>query len=257
MPIYFKTQGKGLDIVLLHGWGFNSDIWQPITKELIKKYRVTVMDFPGYGRSQCENDKEYNLNYVVENVLHVVPKDPAVFVGWSLGGLVATQIGLLHPEHVIGIVNVASSPKFIATENWPGMTLDAVEKFAEELQADYHALLQRFLALQGLHQDEIESIKKVLLRFGNPDQNALLAGLEILKYSDFRSCLKQMDESWCYILCRLDRIVPFAVKEKILELNQQINVRVINGGHAFFLSKHKEFINHLNEFVTCLSLKNN
>lgn len=257
MPIYYKTQGKGLDIILLHGWGFNADIWQTVTKELVNNYRVTVMDFPGYGRSDFSNGREYNLNYLVETVLKMVPKERAIFVGWSLGGLVATQIGLLHPEQVLGVVNVASSPKFIATENWPGITLDAVEKFAAELQSDYPALLQRFLALQGLPHDEIASIKNMLIKFGNPDQHALLGGLKILKNTDFRACLQQADENWCYILGRLDRIVPIAVKDEIIKLNSRINVHVINSGHAFFLSKQPEFINQINEFVKCLQLKNN
>lgn len=257
MPIYYKTQGKGLDIILLHGWGFNADIWQPVAKELSKTYRVTVMDFPGYGRSDFSNGREYNLNYLVETVLKAVPKERAIFLGWSLGGLVATQIGLLHPEQVLGVVNVASSPKFIATENWPGMTLNAVENFAQELKTDYVALLQRFLALQGLAHTEVELIKDMLLKFGKPDQRVLLAGLEILKNTDFRACLKQADENWCYLLGRLDRIVPITVKDEIIKLNSQIDVRVINGGHAFFLSKQLEFINHLNEFVKCLQLKNN
>ncbi|MGL6118711.1 alpha/beta fold hydrolase, partial [Plesiomonas sp.] len=50
--LYWQQQGQGeRDIVLLHGWGLNAEVWQPLVAELSSHYRVHTVDLPGYGRS--------------------------------------------------------------------------------------------------------------------------------------------------------------------------------------------------------------
>ena len=44
-----STMGKGPKLVLIHGWGSNSNIWIPITQKLSKMYKVYLVDIPGYG----------------------------------------------------------------------------------------------------------------------------------------------------------------------------------------------------------------
>src|SRR5690606_40123305 len=42
-------------------------------------------------------------------------------IGWSLGGLVATELALRHPHRFYSVTSVASSPYFPATADWPGI----------------------------------------------------------------------------------------------------------------------------------------
>ena len=49
--LWHRTVGKGPNLVLLHGWAFNSDVFQALVIKYKKDYRITVIDLPGHGRS--------------------------------------------------------------------------------------------------------------------------------------------------------------------------------------------------------------
>ena len=51
IQINYIQYGKGKDILLLHGWGQNIEMMKPIGDNLSDKYRITIIDFPGFGKS--------------------------------------------------------------------------------------------------------------------------------------------------------------------------------------------------------------
>ena len=52
LDINYVQYGEGVDVVLLHGWGQNIQMMDPIGKNLMEKNRVTIIDFPGFGCSE-------------------------------------------------------------------------------------------------------------------------------------------------------------------------------------------------------------
>ena len=50
LNINYIQYGSGKDIVLLHGWGQNIAMMQPLAKEF-PNHRITIIDFPGFGQS--------------------------------------------------------------------------------------------------------------------------------------------------------------------------------------------------------------
>lgn len=51
--LYWQTIGEGeRDLVLLHGWGLNAEVWSCIQARLAPHFRLHLVDLPGYGRSQ-------------------------------------------------------------------------------------------------------------------------------------------------------------------------------------------------------------
>ncbi|HET8708241.1 MAG TPA: alpha/beta fold hydrolase, partial [Pseudomonadales bacterium] len=101
-------------LVVLHGWGLNAVVWDDIMPALLKHFEVTVIELPGFGRSPMPSG-DYTLDYLVEHVLKVAP-ERAVWLGWSLGGVVATQIAAQFPMRVEALVTVATNACFVANE---------------------------------------------------------------------------------------------------------------------------------------------
>ncbi len=50
------------DLVLLHGWGLHSVVWDPVVPALLQHFQVTVIDLPGMGRSPLPKG-HYDLNF--------------------------------------------------------------------------------------------------------------------------------------------------------------------------------------------------
>ena len=86
---------KQLEIVLIHGWGLHSGIWQTLIEYLQAFANITVIDRAGYGQSPIMNHED-ELSDILANC---PPK--AVYIGWSLGVSVILQLATpteLHPS---------------------------------------------------------------------------------------------------------------------------------------------------------------
>ncbi len=143
--LYWHTCGEGKrDFVLLHGWGLNADIWHCIINRLAPHFRLHLVDLPGYGRSSGYGDM--SLSEMATVVLNQAP-EKALWLGWSMGGLVASQIALNQPEQVIGLITVSSSPCFSAQgviglgssqKYWLDLSNNCMIIFRVLLNAFYH-----------------------------------------------------------------------------------------------------------------------
>lgn len=99
----------------------NNNVWAHLLDELVAltSRPILTLELPGYG------DRENTIaEHTVESLsawLDSEISQPATLIGWSLGGLVATQFALDFPHKVSGLGLIASSPKFIAEGDWPGI----------------------------------------------------------------------------------------------------------------------------------------
>ena len=145
--LYWQTIGEGeRDLVLLHGWGLNAEVWSCIQARLAPHFRLHgrsagVRPQPGFGA--------LSLEQMTEIVLAAAPSQ-ARWLGWSLGGLVASRAALMQPQRVKGLITVASSPCFAARDEWPGIRPDVLSGFQHQLSTDFQRTVERFLALQTL-----------------------------------------------------------------------------------------------------------
>ena len=82
---------KGKDVVLLHGWGQNIEMMDPIGKALQKDFHVTIIDLPGFGKS-TEPSYAYTIyDYyeVFSELLKKLKIKKPILVGHSFGGRIS------------------------------------------------------------------------------------------------------------------------------------------------------------------------
>lgn len=248
--LWWQTEGEGkIDLVLLHGWGLNAEVWHNIIPELCAHFRLHRVDLPGYGRSYGFG--ALSLEQMAETVLaQSQAPEQAIWLGWSLGGLVAGQIALTHPERVSALVSVASSPCFTARDEWPGIKPDVLSGFQQMLNVDFQKTVERFLALQTLGTEharhDARLLKSVVLEQPIPSVGVLNGGLQILKTADLRESLSTLEMPHWRIYGQLDGLVP----RKIIELlNQQWPHSI---AHTVPKAAHAPFISHSEIFCQLL-----
>ena len=83
--------GEGKDVVLLHGWGQNIEMMDPLGKKLSDKYKVTIIDLPGHGLSEEPSPSTTIYDYadVVKEIMNYLNIDKPSLIGHSFGGRVA------------------------------------------------------------------------------------------------------------------------------------------------------------------------
>lgn len=250
--VHVEVFGQGPALVLIHGWGLNSAVWQQLAPELAQHFEVHAVDLPGFGLSH-ELNVSADLQDWVNSIAQAIDK-PAIWLGWSLGGLVATQAALSHPKLVSKLITVASSPKFAQEQDWPGIKPEVLSLFQQQLQQDFVKTLERFLAIQALGSEsakqDIMKLKQMLAQRPLPSTKALSIGLDLLDSIDLRPRLVDIDIPFLRIYGRLDSLVNQRLISKIDKLVPQSQRVVMNkASHAPFISHKEEFLDHLLTFV--------
>lgn len=89
--LHRTTVGSGPPVVLLHGMGDDSSVWDETVAELAGDFACTAVDLPGHGRSPAPDDPAaYEREAVLDALDEVLEQTgPALLVGHSLGGYLA------------------------------------------------------------------------------------------------------------------------------------------------------------------------
>lgn len=251
--LYVQSVGSGPKVVLLHGWGMHSGVWEDVVEALADHYRVTMMDLPGYGYSRLAK-AGHTLKDLSHAVAAVAPQR-ASWVGWSLGGLIAQRLAIDAPERIARLILVSSSPRFVRSADWPhAIEFKVLQQFADGLDNDYRATLKRFLALE-VHGSEgaaeqLRLLRGMVFQHGEPDPRALADGLVILEHTDLRS---EWDGIRCPTLLLMgerDNLVPAAAGAAIQALLPNARLHIFKqAGHAPFFSQLMAFIHQLRAFL--------
>jgi pimeloyl-ACP methyl ester carboxylesterase len=111
MELYFREFGQGSPVIILHGlFGF-SDNWQTIAKGLAANHLVVTPDLRNHGRSPHVPTHSYpEMAEDLKEFMEARWMFSAALVGHSMGGKVAMQLALSHPDMAERLVVVDMAP---------------------------------------------------------------------------------------------------------------------------------------------------
>jgi len=105
--LYYETAGKGPAVVLVHGGLVDSRLWNDQMKEFAKHHRVVRYDLRGFGRSAAAPQPFSHIEDL-RALMDFLKIERATVVGLSLGGIIAADFALEHPERVDRLVLVGA-----------------------------------------------------------------------------------------------------------------------------------------------------
>ena len=244
------SRGNGTPLVFIHGWGLNSAVWQPCLAQLESAFEVITVDLPGFASNQSHELSGYSLVALAELIQQAVAK-PAIYIGWSLGGLVASQITLNYPEQVLGLVTVASSPQFVERDNWPGIKASVLALFHQQLAQDTTKTISNFLKIQAMGsphiRQDVKKMRDLVMQHPQPRQQVLDDSLQLLETSDLSAQLADITQPFLRLYGKLDGLVPKQVIPVIDKLAPN------STSHVFAQASHAPFISHQAEFLAILT----
>jgi pimeloyl-ACP methyl ester carboxylesterase len=107
---YFIDQGRGPNLVLLHGLGASSFSWRHNLGPLARHFRVLAPDLPPHGRSPAPLDGDYTVAGQIRGILDFLDRrgiEQAALAGNSLGGGLALLLARDYPERFPALVLLA------------------------------------------------------------------------------------------------------------------------------------------------------
>ncbi len=220
-------------LVLIHGWGFGSAIWHPLLPYLSEYYSIILVDLPGYADNSLP--ASWELDVLTHELAALVDK-PAIWCGWSMGGLLAVEVAARFPEKVHSIVTLGTNPVFVQQQDWPhGVTVEMFTHFREELNLNADQLMRRFIAIvvQGSlkPKEHFRSLCSLMSKANNISNEVLSSGLLLLEKMDVRQHLCTLNIPNRHLLGVSDALVPVAVATDISNLNHKTQVEIIKAPH--------------------------
>ena len=243
----YTLSGDGPTVVLLHGWTCNRRFWEPQIEALSTDHRVLAPDFRGHGGSDVPING-YTLARLAEDVhemMWALDMAPAVVVGHSMGGMVAQQLAVSHPEDLSALVLVATA----AAD--PDGQLISGRIASDAVEAGYSDAFLRYLPgwfPSDGDADLREWVKSQMLR--TPERVAL--GLvEDYRDFDFRNDLPGIRVPALAVAASSDVSTAPARSEEIAGLIPGARlVTIERAGHFVQLERPGEVNTALQEFLT-------
>ncbi len=235
--IHATTQGEGRHVIILHGWGTSRAVMKPISDFFKENYKVTSIDFPGFGSSppppSAWGVAEY-AKMLKELILQLGAQRP-ILLGHSFGGRViiygVAELGIEASNLIlVDAAGIKEAPKK------SGGAFATAKKIAKVLPKPFR-------------EKVLESARE---KYGSADYLAAQGVMrEVLVKTvthDLTPMLKEIAVPSLLIWGSEDTATPLSQGEKMAELLQDASLHVIKGaGHYSFLDNPTEFYAILKE----------
>ena len=221
--------------VLISGWSMNSDIFDWLMPGLAQYFQVYLAD-----HEQLSGTIEDAADQLAEQLNFT---QPALIIGWSLGGNIALELAARHPDKVAGLCLLACTPSFIARDDWPqGLASDTFSQFQQGLKDNTNKTLRRFDLLQTQGDKQQGNLSKALQDYRKQQkpwsQADLERGLVWLETLDQRTLIKKLPQRQLWCFGNADQLVNIDTADAVQKLNPAASIITIeHSGHLPFLNK--------------------
>ncbi len=224
---------SGKNIVLLHGWGQNIEMMDPIGKRLQNDFYITIIDLPGFGKSSepTYGYTVYDYFEIVDELLRKLKIKNPIMIGHSFGG----RISIIYAakKGVEKLVLLASPFKRSVKKN------------------TFKIKLLKFLKKVPVVK-ELESYMKT--KIGSRDYRNATPIMRLILVNtvneDLTEYLKQIESPTLLIWGDLDTEAPLEDAKYAETIMKDAGLIIYQGAtHYAYLERINEVINVLNVFL--------
>jgi pimeloyl-[acyl-carrier protein] methyl ester esterase len=237
----WREAGRGLAVVLLHGWSMSSAVFAEVMDELAADFRLLAPDLRGHGVSAP------GMGYALS--------DFATDLAEWVQALDLREVAL--GGRLRRLILVGTTPRFTAAADWPaGLPELQVRAMARDLKRNYLKTMGDFFALQfageAMSRERYRRIVDFAVRGGRlPEPEVALAALETLRREDQRSALGKIDVPVLVQHGELDRITLPSAADYLAAQLPAARLDLLPGiGHAPFLSRPQEVCRRWRDFLS-------
>ncbi len=258
IPIHYTLKGSGPEtLMLIHGYGLHSGIWDQIIDDLAKSYQVLTLDLRGHGQSDKLHEG-YSVELFTEDIYqlinHLGIENPTI-LGWSLGGYIAQYYATHYP--LKKLILVCTSPTWVPEQGFPyGST-------KEEHMTSYHKLLKtpdeyyedcvRVNFMDHCTEvDKDPQAERLRAMLHANDKYALAAIIDYFtkEPASLVNNLSQIEAPTLIISGGQDPVSPLEVGQFMHErIKDSVWYQVPCGGHSLVQTRPQEFLRVVKNFI--------
>jgi pimeloyl-ACP methyl ester carboxylesterase len=161
----YDSVGEGPSVLLLHAGVTDRRSWRALTAELADDHRVVAFDRRGYGETTYEAEPHDPVADALAVLDHAGVEGPVAVVGCSMGGRLALDLTLTHPDRVDRLVLVGAACR------------GAPDRFPDEHPESYRELAHAIdVAEEAGDLDEVNTLEAWLWLDGPSARDGRVGG---------------------------------------------------------------------------------
>ena len=254
---YYEDVGNpaALAVILIHGFPFSHEMWQPQLANLGNRFRVIAYDLRGHGGTNA-GDGQYTLEFLVDDIIalldHLMIKK-AVLCGVSMGGYIALRAVQRNPERILGLILADTQAKADSNETKlrRATSMKAVKTNGVKIYAE--GFLKTVFAAESFKTkaDAVDLIRKII------ESNSVLgicgALLALATRTDTTEALPSIRVPTMILVGEHDTLTPVSVSEEMHEKIPNSEIHVIqNAAHMSNLENAPAFNDYVINFLARL-----
>jgi pimeloyl-ACP methyl ester carboxylesterase len=162
MKLFYRTLGQGQPMIIMHGVFGSSDNWLTQAKMFSPHYQVFTLDLRNHGQSP--HDDAFSYPVMVSDLLEFIDEhklvDP-IIIGHSMGGKVAMNFAVAHPDKLQKLIVVDISPRPYNLEHYViinGLKAIPIQTITSRNEAD--AALADFVPEPDVRQFLLKNLQR-------------------------------------------------------------------------------------------------
>jgi len=211
LELWVERRGQGTDVLLIAGLGDPAEAWQPQLDGLADRYRVTAFDNRGVGRTPLP-EGELSVAIMADDAAALLRslEIPAAHVaGFSMGGAIAQELALRHPELVRSLVLVSTYARLDALARTQFNFWRWLPEAAPSERAFYEAFFTWVYTPRAHADGSVGRIVEEALAFSHPQSvEAFQAQVDACLGHDTAGRLSQIAAPTLVLSAELDVILP-------------------------------------------------
>lgn len=248
----FQTFGPASapTIAVTHGWAADSEFTKSLVS-LFPKFRIMLIDLPGYGKSAHLKEYCQTLDTVAAMIACTVPKD-AVLMSWSLSTLYAIRACTLYKDHFKALITVCGAPRFPDEQGNPGFNQRYIKKLNESFnERTFLRLVRLFYSVQG-NSAGGSTIAECFARFNIPPFEVLNSGIKHMLQGDERDELTKLSIPVLHVFGQKDLLVPAKQQTVLKSSKKSSSFTFENSAHLPFITEPDNFKAVIEKFIASL-----
>ncbi|MCF8362246.1 MAG: alpha/beta fold hydrolase [Prolixibacteraceae bacterium] len=266
MNLFYRIEGEGDPIVILHGLYGSSDNWMTIARKLSEKYKVITVDQRNHGASPHDSSHTYeDMVTDLAWLFHELELEHAHILGHSMGGKTAIAFAADYPEKTKSLIvadiaptNYLKNPASSLQYDFHKNILEALQNtelsdFKTRKEIDKHlagSITQKFVRqfiLKNLHRNKGKYEWKINVKALLENLNHIISGVDSDTFDDRIPIMKY---PVLFIKGELSGYIDEEGEKSIKKMYPEAEIVTIEGAsHLLHAEKPEEFIKIVTDFL--------
>jgi pimeloyl-ACP methyl ester carboxylesterase len=207
--LYYRDEGGGTPVMLMHGFAEDGAIWDKVAAELRSDCRLLIPDLPGSGQSSLlEETSMESMATALKNLLDQEGIDRCVLIGHSMGGYITLAFAALYPERVKAF-GFFHSTAYADSEEKKAGRQKSIAFIRQHGAAPYIRQSTPNLFAPATQAQRPGLIEDMIRRYAGFSPESLCACLEaMMQRPEQLSVLEQFDGPILFVIGERDQVVP-------------------------------------------------